>query len=198
MPPPYPQPEPIPVPQKYGECGQKKVSPKILVSPDGGLRNAVLRLRGEWAASPDKGSPGQDYVLDQVGCEFRPHVMLIPKGGTIQILNSDGFLHNVRAFNTDVEMLFNDAMPGKGEVLRKTFSDPGLVVLRCGLHEWMHALVVVQEHPYYALTDEQGFFRISGIPDGRYTLSVWHESWGELEREITPESGPVVMTYESR
>ena len=61
----------------------------------------------------------------------------------------------------------------------------------------MHALLVATEHPYYALTDESGHFKIEGIPEGNYTLSVWHESLGELKTEVGPDARFTELTYPS-
>jgi hypothetical protein len=92
-------------------------------------------------------------------------------------------------------MLFNDAMPKKGQVLKKRFEKPGRILVRCGLHHWMHAIVIVQDHPYYALTDEKGYFKISDLPDGTYTLSAWHESLGDLTAETKLDGAPLELIY---
>jgi hypothetical protein len=175
-------------------CGNQKLSPKLRLSEEGFVANAVVRLE-EMPPGPLSTPPEKNYVLDQMGCEFSPHVVLIPRGADLSILNSDGFLHNVRAFDENVEMLFNDAMPKKGQVLKKRFDRSGRIIIRCGVHPWMHAIAIVQEHPFYALTDEQGYFKITGIPEGTYTLSVWHESLGTLEAQVEPEAPFVTLTY---
>ena len=185
------------------DCSNEKISPKLKVSPEGGVGNVVVWVEGipvtdfspQKGSDPKKGPDPFSYVLDQIHCEFKPHIQLIPKGTTLSILNSDGFLHNVRAFDETALMLFNDAMPKKGQVLRKRFDKPGRILVRCGVHNWMHALVIVQDHPYYALTDENGAFKISGIPEGTYTIRAWHESLGELRAETNPEKNSIVLTY---
>jgi plastocyanin len=162
----------------------------------GGVANAVVKLEGDFPKTD--GSATDKYVLDQIRCEFSPHVLLLPQGATLTILNSEAMLHNVRAFDEKINMLFNDAMPKKGQVIKKKFDEPGRLIFRCGVHSWMHALVIVQEHPYYAVTSETGDFKISGISDGTYTLSVWHEVLGELRQEVSPESTFPILTYPSR
>lgn len=177
----------------HTDCGEKKLSPKLKVSQEGGVANAVVKLEGEFTG-PIHPRAGE-FVLDQTHCEFSPHVQLIPKGTELKILNSDGFLHNVRAFDETALMLFNDAMPKKGQVLKKRFEQPGIFLLRCGLHHWMHAIVVVQAHPHYALTDESGHFKIEGIPEGNYRLNVWHESLGEIKTEVKPGTPFLALAY---
>jgi len=190
---PPPKPAWLEVETKHqAECGEKLLSPKLRVSPEGGVENAVVWVEGNF---PEPAPAGKNYALDQKNCEFTPHVLLMPAGQTLSIINSDGFLHNVRAFDETTQMLFNDAMPKKGQVLKKRFDRPGRVLVRCGLHHWMHALVVVQDHPYYVLTSPSGQFRISGIPEGNYTLHVWHETLGELKKEVRSDISPLELNY---
>ena len=196
--PPYPEPSLLPVDEKYvAECGQNKISSRLKIAPDGGVANAVIQLEGDFSTLRERPLEG-DFVLDQIDCEFKPHLALVPQGTTVSILNSDGFLHNVRAFDEKAEMLFNDAMPKKGQVLKKRLDRPGRIIVRCGLHHWMHAIVVVQEHSFYAVTDEQGHFKISGIPEGSYKLKAWHEELGEIEKEIDSQTNSLILTYPSK
>ncbi len=183
------------VPEKHQkECGARKLSPKLRLSPEGWVANAVVKLDGNFPTGRN-GAVRRDFLLDQIGCEFSPHLLLLPQGAALKILNSEAMLHNVRAFNERVEMLFNDAMPKKGQVLKKRFDEPGRFVVRCGIHHWMHAILVVTEHPFYAVTDAEGHFKIEGIPDGTYPLSVWHELLGELKLRVGPGSTPLTVTY---
>ncbi len=196
--PPYPEPSLLPVDEKYvADCGPHKISSRLKISPDGGVANAVVQLEGDFSTLREMPLQG-DFVLDQIDCEFKPHLALVPQGAAVSILNSDGFLHNVRAFDEKAEMLFNDAMPKKGQVLKKRFDRPGRIIVRCGLHHWMHAFVIVQEHPFYAVTNEKGYFKISSIPQGTYTLRVWHEELGEAEKEINSQTNSLILTYSSR
>lgn len=193
--PPYPKPVELQIPAKdASDCGPAKVSPRLRISPGGFVANCVVKLEGAFPQAKARSSD-QRLTIDQTGCEFLPHVILIPQNTTLSILNSDSFLHNVRAFDQSAQMLFNDAMPRKGQVLNKRFPTAGRFILRCGLHHWMHAMVVVREHPFYALTDASGYFRIEGIPDGTYRVSVWHEVLDEVSEEVGPASGVLTIKY---
>lgn len=193
--PPIPEARLLEVPEEHvASCGQSKLSPKLKISSEGGLANAVVKLEGAFPDSKNLPREG-NFVLNQLQCEFVPHVLLIPDFETLLVLNSDGFLHNVRAFDENARMLFNDAMPKKGQVLKKRLKAPGRYILRCGVHPWMHALVIAQEHPYYALTDETGHFKIEGVPEGHYRLTVWHESLGEIKVRVNPNTPPLNLVY---
>lgn len=195
--PPFPSPVQIKVPQDQREtCGEYKLSPRLRLSPDGYVANAVIKIEGPFAEK-SSAAQSQSFSIDQVNCEFVPHALLLPKGATLSVLNSEPILHNVRAFDEKAQMLFNDAMPVKGQVLKKEFKVPGKIPLRCGVHKWMHALIIVQEHPYYALSDENGKFKIQDIPDGNYTLTVWHEALGEMRTTVSPHNAQVAVVYES-
>ena len=160
------------------------------------MASAVVWVEGDFP--PESPAPGKNYTIDQIRCQFSPHIQMIPKGVELSILNSDGFLHNVRAFDERAEMLFNDAMPKKGQILKKRFERPAIILLRCGIHHWMHAIVVVRGHPYYALTNESGRFKISGIPNGNYTLHVWHQALGELKKEVGPDTSRLELIYPAK
>lgn len=193
---PYPAPAQIEVPKDHvAHCGTKKVSTKFQVSPDGSLANAVIEVRG--IALSSKMSPLADNpVLDQKNCEFAPHVLIIPEGTTVNILNSEPVIHNVRAFDEKAAMLFNLAMqPDKIQLIKKRFDDQGKYIVRCGIHKWMHAFVIVQDHPYYAVTDSSGRFKISGLPDGEYTLNIWHEELGDLTAKVSASNPNVNVVY---
>lgn len=120
--------------------------------------------------------PKEPVVLDQVGCVYTPHVTALMVGQTLEIRNSDDTLHNVMC-NPRKNKPFNDAMGSKGGKLEKTFPIAEMKVdLRCVLHPWMVAYAHVMEHPYFAVTQEDGTFTIDGLPPGEYEVSVVHEA----------------------
>ena len=51
--------------------------------------------------------------------------------------------------------------------------------------EWRRDMGADLEHPYFAVTDEKGRYKIEGLPEGDYTLEAWHETYGKQETEIT-------------
>ena len=121
-------------------------------------------------------------VLDQKNCHFIPHILLVPKNHAFQVSNSDPMAHDVRAFE-GADMLFRFEMDAFAPPVEKKFENSGRFVIRCGLHKWMHAFAVVTENPFYAVTDEHGNFKLTGVPAGKYRLRIWHETLGEAEKE---------------
>jgi len=194
--PPFPKPVEIEVTGDHVKtCGTKKISQRVLVSPEGFLANAVIELKG--AANPGFQNQNEKYVLDQMHCEFSPHVLLIPKGSKLEIRNSESVVHNVRAFDESALMQFNLPSPIKGYLIKKQFDKAGHYIVRCGIHKWMHAQLIVQEHPFYALTNDSGYFKISGIPEGNYILKIWHESLGEKTIPVNSKTSNVLVTFNS-
>ena len=81
----------------------------------------------------------------------------------------------------------------------RTFNTPEVMVpLECNVHGWMNAFVGVTDHPYFAVSGDDGMFTISGLPAGTYTLEAWHETLGTQTAEVTVEEGgtaSVEFTY---
>ena len=106
-----------------------------------------------------------------------PHVSGVQIGQKIDILNSDGTLHNVHAMpKVKNNVAFNEAMPGARKKITKRFSEKEVMVrIKCDVHPWMGAFVGVLDHPFFAVTDDAGNFEIKGLPAGTYTVTAWHE-----------------------
>ena len=174
-------------------CGAAtKPSQRLLVDPNGGVQYAVV-----WVDVPmtTPHGPVEDVTstLDQHECVFKPHLLLLPVGATLRIRNSDAMLHNVRIFR-DRTMLMHEWQPPHGPELTWRVPEPGRFLVRCGVHAWMHAWVVVADLPHAGVTDEAGQFTLSEIPEGRYTLRVWHETLGEQQQRVTVGAEGSVVT----
>lgn len=96
-------------------------------------------------------------------------------------VNSDAVLHTTHLYGPR-EMNFS--LPLQGMTTSRTLTEPGMYVVKCDVHGWMQAYIRVDDHPFHTVTDADGHFRIEGLPEGRYTLELWHEKLGPLEREI--------------
>jgi plastocyanin len=186
-----PAPKPIPITKDQAVCGKvEHLEDALLVSPDKGIKNVVVRV-----ADPGDGKPApaaeQHPVLEQNGCRFVPRVMLIPAGAVLDLVNSDGILHNIHTWSK-ANPSFNRAQPKFVKVMNTTFEKPEIMRISCDVHPWMSGWIVVEGHPYYAISDDRGNFTIAGVPPGPHTLEVWHETLGVLKKSITvPASGAV-------
>ena len=76
------------------------------------------------------------------------------------------------------------------------FSKPEIIKVECDLHPWMRAWVVVAEHPFYALTNDQGEFVLGNVPPGKYSLQFWQEVLGNVTSDVTVGDGTSTVTVE--
>ena len=147
-----------------------------------GLRNVVVWLKDvndEVSWKPNH----EPRILDQKGCRFTPHVLVVPAGEAVTILNSDGILHNIHT-RSSVNRPINKVQPGLLKRVSIKFRDPEIIRVDCDAHDWMRAWIVVAAHPYYAVTGEDGRYRLDDVPPGTYTLEFWHETLGNLTRQV--------------
>jgi plastocyanin len=182
-----PKPQKVMVVKDVAVCGRiEHLDDRVVVGEGGGLKNAVITVKG---VKGGKGieSMGREFILDQRTCAYSPHVLLVPVGAKLKILNSDGVLHNVHTFST-LNTPFNVAQPKTNKKVEKTFGVPERIPVKCDVHGWMSSWVVVVADAYSAVTDESGAFSIDGIPPGKYTAVCWQEEFGErsFEFEVAP------------
>jgi hypothetical protein len=163
-------------------CGKVRDEPEIVVGADKGVKDAVVWLKGVQKGKALE-KPAQKPQIDNVKCEFVPHVQAVPKGSVV-VVNSDPVMHNTHAFH-EKATVFNVALPVKGQKVEKQMTKPGINRVECDTHGWMLGWVYVADHPYYAVTQKDGAFSIADVPPGSYTLVAWHELTGEQELPVT-------------
>jgi hypothetical protein len=164
-------------------CGKEKMAPDIVLGAGGALANVVVVVKA--AKGKALAPAAQNPVFDQKTCEFKPHVLLFPAGSTVDVLNSDGILHNLHTTST-ANPPTNQAQPKfKPKIQIKVEKAEWPIAVKCDVHGWMSAYWVAQEHPYYAVTDASGAFKIADIPPGDYEVEVWHEKLGKKTEKVS-------------
>ena len=159
----------------------------LIVNPDnGGVKNVFvyMRKRPAWLDGKSEWDSSQEPALiDQEFCVFKPHA-LVARPGKLRMKNSDAVPHNV------VDSLpgsnFNPTLGanGSGEAtLASAELQP--YPCTCAIHGWMTFYLLVVDHPYAAVTDENGNFEIRNLPAGTHTFRIWHERGGTLDRKFT-------------
>lgn len=182
---------------RYCEKHDKEhVAPKLEVGKDGGLPHVFVYIKkGISAKYP---APAATVELDQTGCMYEPHVFGLQVGQTLNIKNNDSTAHNVHALpkkNTG----FNIAQPRKDIVNPVIFKRPEVMIkFKCDVHGWMDAYCGVLNHPFFAVTDADGNFKIDKLPAGKYTIEAWHEMYGTRTMEVEVgdgESGDIKFEF---
>jgi hypothetical protein len=155
----------------------KPINETVVVGDGGGLANAVVYVflgrRGKIEVHPDyEARLKEPVVLDNHGCHFVPHVALVRTGQSFILKNSDPVGHN-----TNVTGFFNEIIP-EGAERPKTFTKarPLPVPVSCNIHPFMNGHVVIQDHPYMAVSGEDGTFEIKNLPAGKHEFQFWHET----------------------
>ena len=166
---------------KYKEICKDVPNESLMVGPAQGVRYAVITLEGILKGKAiEKESI---HELDNIKCRFSPHVQAASVGQFVLLKNSDSILHTAHALFASDQPQFNVGLyPGR--VSRKPLIAAGLVTIRCEVHPWMSAYIVVTEHPYHAVSDLYGEYELTDVAPGIYQLKVWHESLGTQEKRI--------------
>lgn len=153
---------------------KKRDLERLVVGSNGGVANTVVFLKD---ISKGKGMdlPEEHQFLNQKTCRYEPHVLLVPADGTLRIKSSDPVLHTVHMSGASD---YNLPFPFANQTVSRTMNRSGTVDLRCNAgHVWMNAEMIVVNHPYYAVTDADGNFKLTNVPAGEYEIEAWHEGW---------------------
>jgi plastocyanin len=169
---------------------------EVVLGAGGELANVIVYVKEVAGNFPPPSTPA---VLDQHGCQYRPHVTAVQVGQPVQIKNSDATLHNVHAM-PEVNSQFNVGQPMQNMVETRKFDKAEVKPFRikCDVHGWMKSYMAVLPHPYHAVSQPDGTFSIANLPPGSYTLVAWHEKFGQQEQQITvaaKESKQVAFTF---
>ena len=129
-------------------------------------------------------APEAHALMDQKNLVFIPHVLPVLVGATVDFRNGDAVLHNVFSPDKCADK-FNLGSWPQNQVRSHTFKAPCAATILCNVHPEMEAFVVVLPTPYFAVTDKSGAYAIKDVPDGSYTVKVWHPKLKEISKPIT-------------
>jgi len=127
--------------------------------------------------------------MAQKDLAFEPMLLPVQTGTKVEFPNFDNTYHNIFSYSAakrfDLGRYRSDERPIPSEI----FDVPGLVTLRCDIHEHMRGIILVLDTPYFVLSDMGGNYRLSGLPAGHYTLKAWLDSKTTRERQVELKSG---------
>lgn len=187
-----PEAEEVPAGKCHASSDPVTVAP-VTVSDAGRLKDVVVYVKD--AAPAGVLTPGP-AVLDQVDCQYVPHVLALRVGQVLTVKSSDPTLHNVHTLAVDNAGV-NFGMTGAGQSRDLTFEVPERVRVKCDVHPWMTAHVYVLDHPYFAVTATDGSYEIRAMPAGEHTLVFSHPFLGDRERNVTVGGGEAAVPVEA-
>ena len=161
-----------------------------LIVNDGRVENVVVYVTNSSILDTYSWKPPDSTVeLEHTGCRYRPHVLALQVGQKLNIVNSDGTHHNTHP-TPRLNKEWNQTQPPGAPPITNTFVHPEVAIpFKDNQHPWEKAYVAVFKHPYFAITDANGNFRIEGLPPGQYDLVAWHEEMGQKKMELTVAPG---------
>ena len=163
--------------------GEIIASEEIVVNTNGTLRHVFVYISSSFDSLPFS-IPSEPVILDQRGCRYSPRVFGMRAGQALWILNSDSTMHNVHAAPRR-NPAFNVGMTAAANKITRRFDRPEVMIpLNCNVHPWMSAYAGVLDHPFFAVTNTQGRFRLGPLPPGDYEITAWHERLGILTQAI--------------
>jgi plastocyanin len=162
----------------------KAYDESLVVSKNGGLANAFIYIKAGLAGKTFQ-VPAEPVTIDQSGCWFGPRVLGIQTGQTFKVVNSDPVTHNIHPM-AEVNRGWNHSQGAGDPPLTRKFIKPEIMIpVKCNIHSWMHAFIGVLDHPYFAVSKDDGTFAIRNLPPGTYTVAVWQEKLGTQEQQVT-------------
>ena len=132
--------------------------------------------------------------MDQRNEAFVPHLLAIVAGTTVDFPNSDPTYHNVFSLSKPKRFDLGRYAAGRSKSIR--FDQPGIVRVFCDIHSHMSAVILVFSHRYFAVTDDDGRYRIENVPPGAYSVVAWHESLpSDTRKTSVPDGGDVDLNF---
>jgi plastocyanin len=166
---------------------------RTYVTKNGGLGDVLVTLV-DIPPQPIPAGTGA-LVIDQRGCEYHPYVAACQVGQTIHVTNLDPLTHNIHTLpkvsgNKEV----NKSQAAETKPLEFVYDKPEeFLQFKCDVHPWMFTYVSVLNHPFYAVTSEDGHFEIKGLPDGKYKVKFKHRKAGEKIKEVEIKDGKATV-----
>jgi len=182
-----PERKPLTVTADVDHCGGKVFHDDLIVdAATMGLKNAVFRLEG---IKKGKEAP-EEPMLANKNCSFEPRVQIAMKDMLLKARNDDPISHTTHPYYPNGAAFFNFPFQSNGpkQFSGKKIKQEGVITVKCDVHSWMQAYVVVTDNPYAAVSDAKGQLTVDGIPPGTYSYVLWHEKLGEQKGKVTLEA----------
>ena len=148
-------------------------------------------VAGVWLEAPELHAQPKAHTaaMEQRGYQFTSRLLIVPLGARVAFPNMDGDYHNVYSISKPKSFDIGRYKADEKPVPVETFENPGVVRLRCEIHEHMRGTIIVVDSPHFTRTGENGSFALSGIAPGSYTLKAWLDEKHEWQQSVTIVAG---------
>lgn len=175
---------------KEPECAkvhpEKFLSDDVVTGPGNTLENVVVYIS---AGAPEtSAAPSSPVIFEQKGCHYTTHVLALRTGQDVSITNDDPFSHNIHPLAKINREWNRIQLPGTPP-FSYSYENEEIIPVKCNIHSWMKAYFVVLKTSHFAVTGEDGEFKLPDLPPGSYTVTAWHEVYGTQTREISVAGG---------
>ncbi len=158
-------------------------SDDVVTDKNGGLENVVVFI-SEGLGDRAYDAPSQPVVMEQKGCMYEPHVVVMQAHQKLDVKNDDPMMHNIHPQPANNREWNKAQTPGAP--VEETFAREEIAIpVKCNVHPWMHSYIAVFKHPFYTLSGKGGTFDLKSLPPGTYTLEAWHERLGIATQKVT-------------
>jgi plastocyanin len=173
----------IPITAKRATSAYSRSIPTVALAPESELRHVVVYIRD----APKTVTPRMNAEIRQRNESFVPRVVAVTVGSQVEFPNDDPIYHNV--FSLSRTKTFDLGRFPKGKTRGVRFDKPGIVKVFCQIHSHMSATVLVFDHPWFTVPDEQGTFDLASVPPGTHEITAWHERLGETTLPLRVDAG---------
>src|SRR6202140_218875 len=166
-------------------CAQQHPTPItteiIVVGPGNTLANVVVYIS---AGAPDDATPpAQAVTITQKGCQYLPHVVPMVVNQELKVVNADANSHNIHPL-AKINHEWNKSQPPGTPPFSEKFDKPEFIPVKCNIHPWMHSSFAVLKNSHYSVSSGDGGFTLANLPPGKYTVTAWHEAYGDQTKEV--------------
>jgi len=157
------------------------VAETVVAGSGNSLGNVVVYIS---AGAPDEAAPSTAAVFNQKGCRYIPHVLVFQVNQELKIQNEDQTSHNIHPL-PKINREWNKSQPPGTPPISEKYDKAEIFPVKCNVHPWMHGNFAVLKNSHFAITGDSGAFTLPNLPPGKYTVTAWHESYGDQSQEVT-------------